>query len=99
MNTFLIILAIFGIVAAIYLYKIITGHVKDTDGDFIPDVIEEKVEEVKQKVKAVKKEVAEVKTAAKKVTKEAKDVIEVVKKPTKKRGRPAGSTNKQKKTK
>lgn len=105
MNTFLIILAIVAIGAAFYFYNIITGKIKDTDGDFIPDVVEEKVEDiktevkakagaVKAKAKAVKKEVADVKKAAKKVVEEAKDVVNVAKKPTKKRGRPAGSKNK-----
>lgn len=110
MNTFLIILAIVAIGAAFYLYNIITGKVKDTDGDFIPDVVEEKV-------KAVKKEVKEVKLAVKKVKKELTDIPDIVTKPRKKakaewteipevsvkpkkkRGRPAGSKNKPKNTK
>jgi len=39
MKILLIILAIVAAGAAYYFYNIITGKVKDTDGDFIPDVV------------------------------------------------------------
>jgi len=96
MNIVLFILTFISIAAAFYFYNIITGKVKDIDGDFIPDVIEDKVKEVKRRAKAVKKEVVDVKKATKKVAKEAKDVVDAVKKPAKKRGRPVGSKNKKK---
>ena len=60
-----------------------SGKIKDADGNSIPDVIEEKVEEVvtqtKARAKRVKEEVADVVTAAKEVVKQVKDVTDAAK--------------------
>jgi gas vesicle protein len=49
------------LVAGVVVYLIKKGKIKDSDGDFIPDAVEEKVEEVKAKAtlkaKQIKKEV------------------------------------------
>ena len=73
MNTIFIILGVVALAAAVIIVLQKTGKIQDADGDLIPDVIEEKVEEVKVVAK-------EVKTRAKKVVKEAKDVVEATKK-------------------
>jgi gas vesicle protein len=97
MESLLIILGLIavGVVVVIILQK--TGKIKDADGNLIPDVIEEKVEEAKEVVKEVKtrakkvvKEAKEVVEATKKVVKEVKDVVDATKgkeKPKVKRGR------------
>ena len=83
MNTTLIVLAIVAICAAAYFYLIASKKIEDKDGDFIPDVIEDKVKEVKTEVKkratAVKKEVTEVKAYVKKTAKAAKGVVSAAK--------------------
>jgi gas vesicle protein len=72
MDTFLIILGILAVLAGVIIYLQKTGKIKDTDGDLIPDVIEDKVEEVKEVAKVVK-------ARAKRVAEETKDVVEAVK--------------------
>ena len=72
------------LVAALVTYFLTkSGKIKDADGNGIPDVIEEKVEEVvtqtKARAKRVKEEVADVVTAAKEVVKQAKDVTDAAK--------------------
>jgi gas vesicle protein len=75
------------LVAALVTYFLTkSGKIKDADGNGIPDVIEEKVEEVKEVVKEtkvrakrVKEEVADVVTAAKEVVKQVKDVTDAAK--------------------
>lgn len=42
-------------IAALYAEK--KGLLKDEDNDFIPDVVEDKVDEIKTKVKNVKKQI------------------------------------------
>ena len=71
MSTFLIILALLAITTGAGYVLIKKGKIKDADGDFIPDVVEDKVDEVKQKVG---KKVTQVKTRVKKVKEELKDV-------------------------
>jgi hypothetical protein len=72
------------LVAALVTYFLTkSGKIKDVDGNGIPDVIEEKVEEVvkqtKARAKRVKEEVADVVTAAKEVVKQTKDVTDAAK--------------------
>ena len=75
------------LVAALVTYFLTkSGKIKDADGNGIPNVIEEKVEEVKEVVKEtkarakrVKEEVADVVTAAKEVVKQVKDVTDATK--------------------
>ena len=88
METFLIILGIVAVVAGVVIFLQKTGKIKDADGDLIPDVIEDKVDEVKTKVntkvKAVKTRVKSVKAEVKDVVDEVKDVVSAIKgKPTK----------------
>ena len=68
-----LIVVILAIGAAVYyfgFYK--TGKINDRDGDYIPDEIEDAVEDVKDGVK-------EVKRRAKNVKKEIKDVVNAAK--------------------
>ena len=62
---------------------IISNKIEDRDRDFIPDVVEDKVKEVKTKVKKrtaeINKEVVELKVVANKTVKEVKDVVSAVK--------------------
>jgi hypothetical protein len=72
------------LVAALVTYFLTkSGKIKDVDGNGIPDVIEEKVEEVvketKARAKRVKEEVADVVTATKEVVKQVKDVTDAAK--------------------
>jgi gas vesicle protein len=72
------------LVAALVTYFLTkSGKIKDADGNGIPDVIEEKVEEVvtqtKARAKRVKEEVADVVTATKEVVKQVKDVTDAAK--------------------
>ena len=94
MSTFLIILGVVAVLAAVVIILQKTGKIKDADGDLIPDAIEDKVEEVKVVAKEVKtrakkvvKEAKEVVDATKKVVKEAKDVVDAAKGSTPKRTR------------
>lgn len=86
MNTILIILGLVAVAAGVGIYLMKSGKIQDADGDLIPDVVEEKVEEVKAVAKEVKarakrvaKETKEVVEATTKVVKEAKDVVDAAK--------------------
>jgi molybdopterin biosynthesis enzyme MoaB len=79
------VIALLIIGTVIYLYK--SGKIEDKDGDFIPDAIEEKVEEVKQRAARVAEEVKDVAAAAKEVVKQSKDVVNAAKGNTTRKGR------------
>ena len=83
MNTILIILTILALGITFYMYLLYTGKVKDVDGDFIPDVVEDKVEEVttevKRRTKRVKQELKDVKEAGVNLAKQTKDVVDAAK--------------------
>jgi ABC-type Fe3+-hydroxamate transport system substrate-binding protein len=79
------VIALLIIGTVIYLYK--SGKIEDKDGNFIPDVIEEKVEEVKQRAARVADEVKDVAAAAKEVVKQSKDVVNAAKGNTTRKGR------------
>ena len=51
MNTILIILGILVVGAAVYFYFYKTGKINDRDGDYIPDEIEDKADDVKEQLK------------------------------------------------
>ena len=87
MNTLLILFIVIAAIIATYVVLLHTGKIKDKDGDFIPDVVEDAVEEVKERVDRVKEEVADVKKAVKEVADQAGDVVEAAK-GNKRRGRP-----------
>ena len=62
MNTALIVVSVLLVLAAFWisaLYAEKKGLLKDEDNDFIPDVIEDKVEAIKTKAKNVKKAIKE----------------------------------------
>ena len=102
MKTFLIILAILAVGAAVYYFLWKKGKINDRDGDFIPDEVEDAVEdvkevakEVKRRAKRVKEEVKDVVDAAKEVVDQAGDVAAAAKgKP--RRGRKPRRSNKKK---
>ena len=51
MKAILIILGILAVGAAVYFYFYKTGKINDRDGDYIPDEVEDAVDESKAKVK------------------------------------------------
>ena len=83
MKTILVILGIGVIAAGVIYFLIKKGKIKDSDGDFIPDVVEDKVDEVKgkvqKKVKAVKTRVKNVKDEIEDVVEELEDVFQAIK--------------------
>jgi len=84
MQTFLIILGILAIGAAVYFFLIKTGKIKDKDGDLIADDIEDAIEDVKETVKTVKTRAKKVKAEIEDVVDELQDVVQAIKgKPTK----------------
>ena len=86
MKLFLFILVVILLGAGVVVYYIKKGKIADRDGDLIPDVVEDTIEEVKEKVatvkrraKAVKKEIKDVGVAIKEVAKQSKDVVDAAK--------------------
>jgi|TARA_B100001093_G_C26378916_1_gene822007 uncharacterized protein YjbJ (UPF0337 family) len=83
MQTILIIIGLLAIAAGVGYVLIKKGKIKDSDGDFIPDVVEDKVDEVKgkvqKKVKAVKTRVKNVKDEIEDVVDELEDVFQAIK--------------------
>ena len=96
MLTFWIIIGV--VIAAFVTYAIFykQGKINDADKDFIPDEVEEVVEdiketakEVKRRAKRVKEELSDVKASAKEIAEEVKDVVDAASgKSKKRRGRP-----------
>ena len=72
MNTILIIIGVLVIAAGVVIYFVKAGKIADRDGDLIPDVVEDGIEDIKETAKEIKKR-------AKRVAKEAKDVANAVK--------------------
>jgi hypothetical protein len=99
--TTILVIAGFVIFFGLILYFEKTKIIEDKDGNGIPDVIDEKVEEVKEVVKKIKvrakrvsEEVKDVATAAKEVVKQSKDVVNAAKGNGSRRGRkPSKTTN------
>lgn len=60
------------------------GKIADADGNNIPDVVEEKIEDVKHKAKRIKEEVADVVEASKEVVAQIKDIKSAAKGETRK---------------
>ena len=96
MNTILIILAVVVLVGFIAIALVKGGKLQDSDGDLIPDVVEDNIEKVEKVVKETKrraknvvKESKEVVSSVKKVAKESKDVIDAAKGKTTKARKPA----------
>ena len=76
----------FYILALQVVYYIKKGKIADRDGDLIPDVVEDTIEEVKEKTAEIKRRAKAVKKELKDVVEESKDVIDAVK-GKKRRGR------------
>jgi uncharacterized Zn finger protein (UPF0148 family) len=88
MTTILVILGILAVGAAVIYFLIKSGKIEDKDGNFIPDVIEDKVEDIKEDVsetiQKAKTRVKKVKAELKDVKEELSDVVSAIKgKPTK----------------
>ena len=90
MSVILVIVVIAGLIAGGVYLGIKKGKIKDADGDFIPDAVEEKVEKaeaaikktagaVKQKAQRVAEELKDVASAAKEVVNQAGDVADAAK--------------------
>ena len=86
MKSILIILGLVAIAAGVVIYFVKKGKIADSDGDLIPDVVEDAVDdvkatakEVKKRAKNVAKEAKEVADAVKNVVKESKDVVNAAK--------------------
>ena len=83
MTGLIIVVGIILVAALVTIFLTKSGKIKDADGNGIPDVIEEKVEEVvketKARAKRVKEEVVDVVTTAKEVVKQVKDVTDAAK--------------------
>ena len=80
-----VVLAVIG--AVVYYFSFYKkGKINDRDGDFIPDEIEDAVEDVKKTVKEVKRRAKNVKKEIKDVVEQTKDVVDAAK-GKKRRGR------------
>ena len=79
MKTILVILGLLLVGAGVIFYLMKKGKVKDSDGDYIPDVVEDAVEDVKETAKEVKRRTRRVKEELKDVVKEAKETIDQAK--------------------
>ena len=77
MDTILIILGLLAAAVAVYYFGFYKkGKINDADGDFIPDEVEEVVEDAKEVVKEVKRRAKRVKEEIKDVIEEVGDVVE-----------------------
>ncbi len=76
MNTIGWIVVIAIIIVGVVIYLVKTKKLADSDGDYIPDVVEDAVDDVKEKVEDVKATVKEIKRRAKNVKEELSDVFE-----------------------
>ena len=86
MTTVLLILLALVVAGAIAFFLMKKGKIEDKNGNNIPDVVEEKIEDVKEVVKVVKErvkrvveETKDVAEATKKVVKQSKDVVNATK--------------------
>lgn len=79
MNTVLIILGVLLVGAGIYFYFYKQGKINDRDGDYIPDEVEDAVEDVKETAATVKRRAKAVKEELVDVLEEARDVKDALK--------------------
>lgn len=91
--TTIIIITVFVIFAGLLIYLDKTKVVEDKNGNFIPDVIEEKIEEAKVRVARVAEEAKDVVEAAKEVVKQSKDVVGAAKGNARRGRKPSQNTN------
>jgi gas vesicle protein len=88
MTTILVILGILAVGAAVIYFLTKSGKIEDKDGNFIPDVIEDKFDDIKEDIsetiQKAKTRVKKVKAELKDVREELSDVVSAIKgKPTK----------------
>ena len=76
MNTILIILALAAVAVGVVYFLTKSGKIKDSDGDSIPDVVEEAAEKVQSQVKQTKVKVEKVVEKVKEDIADVKEVIE-----------------------
>lgn len=88
MNTIVIILSILVVVGIALFLGMKFGKIKDSDGDFIPDAVEDTAAEVKRRAKNVKKELEDVGDAIKEVGNQIGDVVGAAKGKTRKGRKP-----------
>jgi hypothetical protein len=79
MTITLIILTVLIIWIGVTFYLIKSGKIEDKDGNGIPDTIDNKLDETKERVKRVKEEVSDVVKASKEVIKQVKDIGDATK--------------------
>jgi len=86
MMTVFLILIVLVIAGAVTFFLMKKGKIEDKNGNNIPDVVEEKIEDVKELVNVVKErtkrvveETKDVVESAKKVVKQSKDVVDASK--------------------
>ena len=79
MNTILIIAGIAVIVVGVVIFLVKRGKIADSDGDLIPDVVEDAVDDVKSTTKEVKRRAKRVADEFEDVVDEAKDVVDAAK--------------------
>lgn len=102
MKTILVIIGILAVLAGIYYFAFYRkGKINDRDGDFIPDEVEDAVEdvkkvakEVKRRAKNVKRELKDVADATKEVLNQAGDVAAAAKGKTRRGRKPRRSSKK-----
>ncbi len=78
MSTLAIVVILLAVVGGV-TYLITKGKIKDENNNNIPDVVEEKIEDVKKAVEVVKETTKAVKKTADKVVKTAESVVKEVK--------------------
>jgi len=78
MKTVLIILALIAVAAGAVVYFIKKGKIKDSDGDYIPDVVEDAAEDVEEFVDEAVKDGKELLADAKKHAEDLKEKYDTV---------------------
>ena len=78
MKTVLIILALIAVATGVVVYFIKKGKIKDADGDYIPDVVEDAAEDVEEFVEEAVKDGKELLADAKATAKELKEKYDTV---------------------
>lgn len=87
MKVFIVILVLVLSLISVYYFGFYKkGKINDRDGDYIPDEIEDTIEDVKAVAKEAKRRAKLVKEEMKDVVEEAKDVVDAIK-GKKRRGR------------
>jgi len=87
MKVFIVILVLVLSLISVYYFGFYKkGKINDRDGDYIPDEIEDTIEDVKAAAKEAKRRAKLVKEEMKDVVEEAKDVVDAIK-GKKRRGR------------